>query len=446
MRYVIVGSGVAAFAAVEAIRSLDRQGEIILVSADPHGYYSRPGLAYYLSGEIPEQMLYLRRPQEWGAWGVRFLIGQVQRVDLEGRQVEVLPQPAARRSAAGKGGEPRLQLGYDRLLLAVGAQAVPLKVPGADLPQVVKLDNLEEARYLLQLARRSRRAVVIGGGITALELVEGLLAQRVQVHYLLRGDRYWSSVLDEAEARIVESHLRQQGVRLHYHAEVEEILGKQNQVRGVRLTSGEVLPCELVAYAIGVQPRLELARQAGLAVERGILVDATLQTSQPGVYAAGDVAQVFDPRVGRAVLDSLWTPARQQGYTAGLNMAGAGQAYQRSVAFNVTRLVGITTTIIGGVGQGRDADTVGIVRGDSETWRELPEAIVAQSGFEVNRLRLMVGERHISGAVVMGNQALSIPLQHMIAQQVDISAIRPALLAPSPALADLLTEFWGRQR
>ncbi|MGC8856223.1 MAG: hypothetical protein ACP5QU_05440, partial [Anaerolineae bacterium] len=112
-------------------------------------------------------------------------------------------------------------------------------------------------------------------------------------------------------------------------------------------------------------------------------------------------------------------------------------------AFNVTRLAGISTTIIGGVGQGRDADTVGIVRGDSETWRELPDAIIAQNGFEVNRLRLIVGSRALLGAVIMGDQTLSWPLQRMIAAEVDITPIRSALLTPNAPLADLLVDFWS---
>src|SRR6185436_7640 len=108
-------------------------------------------------------------------------------------------------------------------------------------------------------------------------------------------------------------------------------------------------------------------------------------------------------------LDSLWNPAREQGFAAGLNMAGKRTAYTKSVPFNVTRLAGLTTTIIGMVGRGRDDDLVGIARGDRETWRELPDAVLAQSGFEVNRVRLLVGEKTLLGAIVMGDQKLSLP-------------------------------------
>ncbi len=223
--------------------------------------------------------------------------------------------------------------------------------------------------------------MVIGGGITALELAEGLLARGMKVRYLLRGDRYWSNVLDPQESRIVEARLQEEGVTLHHHAEITEVLGKNGHVHAVRLADGQIWKCDLLAYAIGIHPRLELAKRAGLAVDRGILVNEFLQTSETDIYAAGDAAQAYDPMTGRSVLDSLWNPARQQGYAAGLNMAGKRTAYSKSAPFNVTRLAGLTTTIIGTVGGGRDDDLVGIARGDSETWRELPDAMIAQSGF-----------------------------------------------------------------
>src|SRR5581483_10465281 len=174
---------------------------------------------------------------------------------------------------------------------------------------------------------------------------------------------------------------------------------------------------------------------------RGVLVNQFLESSVPGIYAAGDVAQVYDPVAGRSVLDSLWGPARDQGYTAGLNMAGRIKAYHKSVPFNVTRLAGLTTTIIGAVGHGRDDDLVGIARGDSETWRELPHAMIAQSG-EVNRLRLLIGERTLVGAIVMGDQKLSMPLEKMIGNGADVSSIRDQLLAPGALIAEIVSTYW----
>jgi NADPH-dependent 2,4-dienoyl-CoA reductase/sulfur reductase-like enzyme len=431
MNYIIVGSGVAGLSACEAIRSLDTASEIYMLGDDPNGYYSRPGLAYYLTGEMPEQGLFPRTKREWLSLDLRFVRGRATRIYPEEHKVEV---------------DHQTQLEYDRLLIAVGAQATRLNVPGADLEGVVKLDHMEDARKILQLARRGKSAVVVGGGITALELVEGLRSRGVKAHYLLRGDRYWSNVLDAQESKIIEHRLREEGVTLHYHAELKEILGVRGKVRGARLQDGSTLRCDILAYAIGIRPRVGLAQDAELALDRGILVNEYLQSSSPGIYAAGDVAQVYDPLSGRSIIDSLWGPAREQGYIAGLNMTGEKKPYRKPVPFNVTRLAGLTTTIIGAVGGGRDDDLLGIARGDSETWRTLPDAIVAQTGFNVNRLRLLVGEKHLLGAVVMGDQKLSYPLQKMISSGADVSSIRGKLLQPEAPIADIIVDYWTTWR
>jgi NAD(P)H-nitrite reductase large subunit len=231
-------------------------------------------------------------------------------------------------------------------------------------------------------------------------------------------------------------------VELHFHTELQEVIGKKNRVAAVRLKNGQTIKCDLLAYAVGIRPCLELVQDIGLNLDRGILADEHLQTNDPDIFAAGDVAQVFDPLSGRAVLDSLWNPAREQGRVAGMNMAGRKSAYLKSPPFNVTRLAGLTTTIIGSVGRGRDADIVGIARGDSETWRDLPDAIVAQSGFDINHMRLLIGEKTLIGAVLMGDQTLSFPLEKMIAGGADISSIREKLMTPEAPIADLIADFW----
>jgi NAD(P)H-nitrite reductase large subunit len=429
MKYVIIGFGVAALGAIEAIRSVDQTSEITLISNDPHGYYSRPGLAYYLTGELHDKALFPRTVEDLRRLKFKAIRGQVTKISRENQTIEIEGADA---------------LMYDRLLIATGAQAVRLKVPGAELEGVLKLDHMEDAKLILKHARRGKTAVVSGGGITALELVEGLIARGMKVHYLLRGERYWSNVLDEHESKIVEHSLEEEGVKLHYHSELVEVTGKNGQVTGVRLQDDKILKCDMVAYAIGIRPRSELAKQAGLAVDRGILVNEYLQTDDPNIFAAGDVAQVYDPSTGTAIIDSLWAPARQQGYSAGLNMAGGRSPYTKSVPFNVTRLAGLTTTIIGTVGHGRDEDLVGIARGDSETWRQLPDALVAQSGFEVNSLRLVVGEKTLLGAIVMGDQKLSFPLEKIITGNMDISPIREKLLSPNAKVGDIIADFWTR--
>jgi NAD(P)H-nitrite reductase large subunit len=427
-RYLIIGSGAAGIAAAETIRKQDSGGEILLVSEEPEGYYSRPGLAYYLTGETPERMLFPFTDHDFDRLRLHRLHTRV--TDLRPQSQEITL------------GDGRL-LSYDRLLLATGSHAIKLRLPGIDLDGVVKLDDLGDARRILKQCRRGRTAVVVGGGITALEIVEGLHARKVHTHYFLRGERYWSSVLDEIESKIVEDRLQEKGIEIHYHTELAEILGKRGRVAGILTTDGRRIDCDLVAIAIGVRPRIELAKDAGMATDRGILVDEHLQTSAPDIFAAGDTAQVYDPFSGKTVLDTLWGVAVGQGRIAGQNMTGQTATYHKSVPFNVTRLAEITTTIIGTVGRGTDKDVRGIARGDSETWRQLPDSFAAETTSDINRLRVLVGERSILGAIIMGDQTLSRPLYELIAHQADITSIRDRLLQPPAHLGDLIASFWG---
>ncbi len=426
-RYVIIGTGVAAIAAAEAIRSTDSHGELTLISEDPFGYYSRPGLAYYLTGELTEKWLFPFKQDHFQKLGIEFHQASVQRI-----------LPAEKTLELGNA----TRLPYDRLLVATGAQAVALKIPGADLQGVHKLDHLSDARALLSSAKPGRTCLVTGGGITALELAEGMAKRGVKVHYILRSERYWPNVLDEPEAHIIESRLHHEGIQLHHKSEIAEIIGENGRVVGAKLADGKQIKADFIAYAIGITPRIQLAQEAGILCERGILVDEYMHTNLPDIFAAGDVAQVYDPVSGKQVLDSLWSPAREQGRAAGNNMSAENHPYLKPVAFNVTRLAGLTTTIIGTVGGGSDPDLQGIARGDSETWRQLPDAISAQDGFEINHLRLMIGENHILGAIVMGDQKLSAALQAIVRQKIDITPIRSALLEPKAAIADILAGFW----
>jgi len=427
-RYVIIGSGVAGVAAAEAIRGQDPRGDLLMIGTEPEGYYSRPGLAFYLTGELSEKQLKPLPDRYFAGLGLQQLLGDVVRVHPAAHQVEL---------------EHGGCIEYDRLLIATGAAAASPRLKGLQAKGVVKLDSITDARNILRLAHSARVAVVVGGGITALEIVEGLVAQRVRTHYFLRGDRYWSNVLDETESRLVEDRLREHGVKIHFHTDLGEIIEDGGRLVGVRTGDGRNLPCDLLGYAIGVRPRKEFAEASGIPCERGILVDENLQTNAEDIFAAGDVAQVYDPFTGESVLDSLWGPAREQGHVAGLNMAGHRQAYRKPLPFNVTRLAGLTTTIIGAVGRGDDLDLVGIARGDSEVWRQLPDAIAAQANFDVNRLRVMIGQRSLIGAMLIGDQTLSLALQHLITRQVDISPIRERLLQPNAPLADLLAETWA---
>ncbi len=421
-RYVIVGTGAAGLAAAEAIRGCDPSGDILVLGDDAHGFYSRPGVAYYLAGEIPEKSLSLRQGGDFRR--LRALVTEVRPRDhivvADGREYV-----------------------YDRLLLATGSVSSRLSVPGSELGGIFSLDNIEDAKGIIEGSRKGRTAVVVGGGFTALELVEGLVSRGMKTHYLLRGDRFWPKVLSKAESGIVENRLRRQGVEIHHNTEVVRVLGEKGRVAEVETSNGRIR-CHMVAAGIGVKPRLELARASGLKTDRGIVTDEFLRTSVDDVFAAGDAAQVIDPVHGSLALDVLWGTALEQGRIAGHNMAcDKPIPYKKAVSCNVTRMAGVTAAIMGAVGQDDvDDDLLTISRGDSESWRRIPGVMAVQADYEVNHVRLTLGPSTIEGALVIGDQTLTRPLCDLVSNRVDISSIIPELSRPGDSLRDAVIGFW----
>ncbi len=427
-RYLIVGNGPAGLAAAEAIRRRDPTGEVTILTEEAHAFYSRPGLAYYLTGAVPEKQLFSRPESDYRQMRIGRVVAHVDYVERAAHSLRL---------------QDGRRLMYDRLLLATGARALRPDIPGIELQGVVTLDNLDDARRILALARRARRAVVVGGGITALELAEGLAARGVETHYLMRRERYWGNVLEAEESALVEEQLIEEGIRLHRNAETKRLLGRGARVAAAELSSGRTLECQIYAVAIGIRPRLRLARAAGLTTDRGIVVDEGMRTSDPDIFAAGDAAEVLDPVTGARHLDSLWWAALEAGDIAGENMAGGSARQHRAAPFNVTSLGGMTTTILGCVGDGAgEDDLVCIARGDSEVWRQAADGLAVESSEAHNRLRLMVTQDLIAGAVVLGDQTLSRPLQTLIRQRVDIRSIRSRLLAEPARAGEILLGFW----
>jgi NADPH-dependent 2,4-dienoyl-CoA reductase/sulfur reductase-like enzyme len=428
---VIIGNGVAGFSAAETIRGLDPSAEITILTDEPFPFYSRPGLAYVLTGWLPEKQLFPRSTTEWERLKIRAVYGKATRIDAAHCLIDL------------SGSQP---LAYDALLIATGAKAVLPSIPGIELEGVVTFDTLRDSRRILKLAKKAKRAVVIGGGVTALELAEGLAARRVRTHYLLRKDRYWGQVLSPVESALVEHELQKQGIKLHRQSEIQRIIGKKGHVSEVITEGGQRIRCEIVGVAIGIHPRTELGRSAELELDRGILVDPWMRSSDPNIFAAGDVAQVYDPPSGEYRLDSLWWIAEEQGRIAGANMIGADRVYERTVPFNVTRVGGIVTTIIGAVGQAQtNDDLISIVHGDSETWRDRLDSFAVESQSKHSRLRLLIGEDTIVGAVIMGDQTLSEPIHKLIRTEAKLGRYRDQFLRSPEQALQVLSDYTRKQ-
>lgn len=433
-RFVIIGNGAAGVSAAETIRLHDPQSAITILTAEPYRMYSRPGLAYIVTNTIAPHQVVARTAAWYKERQIALIQARAERLDTEGQMVFL---------------EDSRSLAYDRLLIATGARAVWPPYVDPAMKGVVFLDTLDGTKALMRAARRARRGVVIGGGITALELTEGFVHQRVDTHYFLRGDRLWSRVFTQAEGQILAHHMQAEGVTLHYHTEVEALIDNwRHHLRAVRLKNGREFRCDLFGVGIGVRPQLDLVAKTPIKTDRAILVNEYLESSVANVFAAGDVAQVYDRWSERHLLDILWPSAVEEGRAAGLNMMGQQTAYQKGIPFNACLLFGLHITIIGQInpdpeeGSGLEQTELWS-RGSSDVWYTFPRSYKSAWASEGdNSLRLVLDGSQIVGAVVMGNQSVADPLRALIEAGVDASPLLPFLEADRDTLALKIQTLW----
>ena len=336
--YLIVGNSAGGIGAVEAIRQVDADRPITIVSDEPYPAYSRPEISEYLAGLTTLERMRFRPPDFYEKNGVDTVLGATaSHLDLWGRRIEL---------------EDGRTLGWDRLLLATGGRPTAPRIPGAGREGIFTFTTLADAdsiRAALSLNGVSR-AVVIGAGLIGLSLTHALVRLGVSVLIVELMDRPLANGLDREAAQVVERALRDAGVELVFGQTVAQVLGRpqdDSRVGGVRLQDGRQLPCDMLAIAIGVTPRTELAAQAGLRVNHGIVVDRRMAASHPHVYACGDVAEAFDFIHGVERVTPIWPNAYLGGRVAGFNMAGRETTYSGGTGMNALSYFGLAVVSAG---------------------------------------------------------------------------------------------------
>jgi len=301
--FVIVGGGMAGAIAAQTLREEGFDGAITLLGREPNRPYERPPLSKeYLQGKADRDSIFVH-PEPWYA---------EHAVDLSLGTAVTSIDPASRTIATTTGS----QLRYDKLLLATGSEPRRLDIPGADLDGVYYLRNVEDSERIKIEFAGAQRVVIIGAGWIGLETASAARAAGLDVTLFVSGELPLEHVLGPQVAPIFDELHRSHGVDLRYRTTAAELTGRHGIATGVMLKDRTKIDADMIIVGIGALPRTDLAAAAGLKIDNGIVVDEQLRTSDPDIFAAGDIAHAYNPRLGRHIRVEHWANARRQGAVA----------------------------------------------------------------------------------------------------------------------------------
>lgn len=419
MKYVIIGNSAAGIGAIEAIREVDLESEITVISDESHLAYSRPLISELLADKTTQKKMLYRSPEFYELNSVELMLGRkVVGLELDSKQFIL---------------EDRTVGSYDKLLIATGSRPFIPPMEGTELNGVHTFFTLEDALAVMELARRVDNVVVVGGGLIGLKAAEGLKEREIKVTIVELAPIIMGTALDEAAAKIIERHIRSAGVEVITGNAVQTINGVNSYVASVTLKDGINIPCEMVIVAVGVRPNAEFATEAGIEVNRGIIVDNKMQTNVPDVYAAGDVAEGYDMLNKMVRGLPLWPVAYQMGKAAGFNIAGIDYEYDGGYAMNSIELFGLPTI------------SMGITQPPEEPEKNDYQVFVKSDMEEKIYRKLVLRENRIVGAVFVNSVDRAGIINGFIKDQTDVSEIAEELLNDDFSLA-LMPENWRKRK
>jgi NAD(P)H-nitrite reductase large subunit len=338
MKHVIIGNGPAGVIAAETIRKNAPEDDILLIGREPEPPYSRMAIPYLLNGDSQESGAYLRKDADhFTNLRIEQKLGVVERIDSRARKLSMKDGGA---------------VAFDRLLIATGSSPVRPCIPGIGSSNVHTCWTLDDARRIMKLATPRARVILIGAGFIGCIVMEALAARGVRLAVVEKRGRMVPNMMGEGAGKMIKHWCEKKGVKVHISTRVTAIeAGMPRNTGGAaltaRLSNGEQLQADLIVCTAGVKPNIGFLQGSGIKCLQGVLVDESMQTNVPGIYAAGDCAEAFDTESGRTVIPGVQPNAADQAYCAALNMTGR-HAFQRGVRqINVLDTMGLISTSFG---------------------------------------------------------------------------------------------------
>lgn len=334
MHHVIVGAGPAGVIAAETLRKLQPQAQISIIGDEPEPPYSRMALPYYLIGKIDEAGTHLRKePSHFSDARIEIVRDRVAGVDPGERQLSL---------QSGK------TLGYDKLLLATGSHPVAPPIPGMDMEGIFPCWTLEDGRRIADRANPGAKVVLMGAGFIGCIILEALAQRGVELTVVEMGDRMVPRMMNETAGGMIKKWCQNKGVDVHTSTRVTALeAGSAGHRFKVVLENGETLDADVVISATGVRPNIAFLEGSGINTDHGILINRNMQTSDPHVFAAGDVAEGIDFSTGEYSVQAIQPTAADHGQLAARNMAGHNALHRGSVNMNVLDTLGLISSSFG---------------------------------------------------------------------------------------------------
>jgi NADPH-dependent 2,4-dienoyl-CoA reductase/sulfur reductase-like enzyme len=379
MHIAILGNGISGITAARFLRKLTGH-QITVISAETDHFFSRTALMYVYMGHMRYEDIKPYEDWFWEKNRIDLKRGYVEQIDFEQKQLHF------------REGD---QLGYDKLILALGSTPNKFGWPGQDLQGVRGLYSYQDLEYMEAHSEGLKRAVIVGGGLIGIEMAEMFHSRHIPVTFLVRESAYWNAVLPREESEMVTRHIREHGIDLRLSTELKEIVDDgEGRACAVITGAGERIDCGYVGLTAGVHPSISWLKETALETDKGILVDDYLQTNLPDVYAIGDCAQIRNPKPGRRPIEAVWYTGRMMGETVAHTIGGQAVEYDPGIWFNSAKFMDIEYQVYGDV-SGRMPDHYASVYWEHADGRKSIRIVYDQNTEEVVGFNLMgVRYRH----------------------------------------------------